>query len=183
MPSDYRPKDDAPEPPHALTSLYNAYFSELIRYVRAKFGDGPPEPEDVAQEAFSRFSTAEKTQTIRNPRAFLYASVRNLVIDHKRRERTRDTYADDIRQTGAAEKADGISPERVLIEKERFQIMRAAIETMNADDRRVLLMHRLQSQTYADIARALNMSESSVRRAVARAVAHIDAALKEKGAK
>lgn len=166
----------------SLSDLYNAYLPELTRYVRAKFGDGPPEPEDVAQDAFAKFSSAFETQLIRNPRAFLYASARNLVIDHKRRQRTRNAHAEEVLATGGEENFDGISPERVLIEKERFAIMRAAIKTMPADDRRVLLMHRLQSRTYADIARELEMSESGVRRAVARAIAHIDAAMKAKGA-
>lgn len=166
----------------SLSDLYNAYLPELTRYVRAKFGDGPPEPEDVAQDAFAKFSSAFETQLIRNPRAFLYASARNLVIDHKRRQRTRNAHAEEVLATGGEENFDGISPERVLIEKERFAIMRVAIETMPAEDRRVLLMHRLQSRTYADIARELSMSESGVRRAVARAIAHIDAAMKANGA-
>ena len=166
----------------SLSEIYNAYLPELTRYVRAKFGEGPPEPEDVAQDAFAKFATAFETQLIRNPRAFLYASVRNLVIDHKRRQRTRNAHAEEILATGEKENFDGMSPERVLIEKERFEIMRAAIETMPEEDRRVLLMHRLRARTYADIARELQMSESGVRRAVARAVAHIDTAMKARGA-
>lgn len=165
----------------SFAALYQTYFGELERYIRRAFGDGPPDPDEVAQSAFTKFLTAEDTHTIRNPRAFLYASARNIVIDHKRRQKTRKSYADEILSVEEAEKTDGISPERVLIEKERFAIMRSAIEDLQEQDRRILLMHRLQSRTYADIARELAMSESAVRRAVARALMHIDRIMKSEG--
>ena len=172
---------DNPETPLSLERIYKAYFTELTRYVAAKFGAGPPDPEDVAQTAFQKFAAAFESKAIRNPRAFLYASARNIVIDHARRQKTHNAYIFD--QTGGGEeKSDEISPERVLISKERVQIMREAIRAMPPDDRRVLLMHRLQSRTYLEIAQTTGMSESSVRRAVARAVERIDKALRSRGA-
>jgi len=169
------------QPSLALKALYKAYFSELTGYIRAQFGNGPPDPDDIAQAAFLRFSSVESGQIIRNPRAFLYATARNLVIDHKRRQKTHSTYADEIFSRDK-KKFDEISPERVLIDRERFAIMRTVIKALPETERRVVLMHRLQSRTYADIARELDMSESGVRRAVARAIEAIDQALKSKGA-
>ena len=175
-------QDDKNNKTSSLTALYQTYFSELERYVRRTFGDGPPDPDEVAQSAFAKFLSAGEAHTIRNPRAFLYASARNSVIDYKRRQKTRKSYADEILSVEGAEKNDGISPERVLIEKERFKIMRAAIGELPEQDRRILLMHRLQNRTYADIARELAVSESAIRRAVARALAHIDRIMKSEGA-
>src|SRR5688572_3251372 len=66
-----------------LSDLYRVHWKGLCGYVRAQFGPGPPEPEDVAQTAFIRFAAADPAH-IENPRAFLYATARNLVIDHHR---------------------------------------------------------------------------------------------------
>ena len=66
-----------------LSDLYLVHWKGLCGYVRAQFGPGPPEPEDVAQSAFIRFAAADAAH-IENPRAFLYATARNLVIDHHR---------------------------------------------------------------------------------------------------
>ena len=75
-----------------LGRLYDRHWGELVHYVVAKFGTGPPDPEDVVQTAFVRYAAAPNNGEIKNERAFLYKTVRNVVPDHKRREVTQGRY-------------------------------------------------------------------------------------------
>lgn len=57
-----------------LAELYRRHLSELTRYIARTFGAGPPDPEDVVQEAFAQFAALENPQAVENPRAFLFAA-------------------------------------------------------------------------------------------------------------
>ncbi len=74
-----------------LSKLYRSHWQGLCQYVRHHFGAGPPEPEDVAQSAFARLARTEAAQ-VENPPAFLYATARDLVVDHHRRERRAEAF-------------------------------------------------------------------------------------------
>lgn len=64
---------------------YRQYWSKLCKYVNTKFGPGPPDPEDVAQLAFTRYAALENPAEVKNPRAYLYSTARNIVFDHYRK--------------------------------------------------------------------------------------------------
>ncbi len=64
-----------------LKQLYERYWSDLCRHIRATFGAGPPDPQDVAQSAFARFLSIDDRQAVENPRAFLYTTARNIALD------------------------------------------------------------------------------------------------------
>ena len=52
-----------------LEDMYRRYWYEICHYLRAKYGDGPPDPEDIAQVTFTKFATYQTPEHIRNPRA------------------------------------------------------------------------------------------------------------------
>lgn len=66
----------------ALAGLYERYRRELVAFVRMKVG-GPPEPEDVAQQAFVNYAALDDPAAVRNPRAFLYRTAANIVTNQR----------------------------------------------------------------------------------------------------
>jgi RNA polymerase sigma-70 factor (ECF subfamily) len=164
-----------------IDTLYSSYWQDLCRYVRAKFGAGPPEPADVAQTAFARFAALKDAGAVDNPKAFLYATARNIVVDHHRRVQTQAAYARTILDDAEEEILDGITPERVLIGKETLQIMRQTIRRLPHKQRRVLLLHRLHNQSFTEISQRTGWSQSDVRRQVCRAMAAIEKAVERAG--
>jgi len=169
--------------PHApahgavLSVLYDQYWGELCNYINKAFGSGPPEPEDVAQTAFMKFASLENPQEIHNPRAFLYTAARNTVIDHKRREQTQQSHANDITHNVMHNGVDQISPERVLLEKERLRIIQTAVAAMPEKQSHVFLLSTLEGCCYAEISRRTGVPRSSVRRYVVKALAACETAL------
>jgi RNA polymerase sigma factor (sigma-70 family) len=155
---------------HVLCELYRKHWTGICGYVRAHFGAGPPEPEDVAQSAFARYATLDSGR-IENPQAFLYATARNLVIDHRRRaRRERASIAFQI-DAETFEPVSDLTPENVLAQSERFRILAEALEQVPASRRRMVLLNRFEGLSYGEIGRRFGMSSEAVRKQVERTLA------------
>ena len=160
-----------------LSDLYLVHWKGLCGYVRSQFGPGPPEPEDVAQSAFIRFAAADPTH-IENPRAFLYATARHLVIDHHRQAQRASAH-EQAAQSAAEDQVYELSPENVLLQAERFRILAQALERMPLKRRRLVLLNRFEGLSYAQIGEQFGMSAENVRKHIERTLAECLRALRE----
>jgi RNA polymerase sigma factor (sigma-70 family) len=160
-----------------LKLLYRAHWQELCRYVSHTFGNGPPEPEDVVQIAFTRYAALDVPQRVQNPRAFLFTTVRNIVLDHRRSQDRVERYVKDALIRAGEVLEDEISPERVLMARQRFDILNSAIKRLPDKQQRVLAMSRYHGMTYEAIAERTGWSLADISRQVTRAVAALEAAL------
>lgn len=163
----------------ALEAAYARYARELAAFIRRKFGDGPPEPEDVAHAAFARLAAVDDFAAIENARAFLYRAAKNIAIDGHRRLIVQTRHAADEAAIADAEGRADFSPERVVIGKEQLSLLQDVIKALPAKQRRFLRLNRVEGLSYAEIGRRENVSESGVRKAVERALARGLAALAE----
>jgi RNA polymerase sigma-70 factor (ECF subfamily) len=154
----------------SLSTLYGCYRKELIAFVRAKFGGGPPEPEDVAQQAFVNFATMASAQVL-NPRAFLYRTAVNIVLNHRKRERIGRRFLQPMPDAEELQQArDEISPEKRAQAEQHYALVEEAIRAMPQPRRSYLLLNRVEGLSYAEIARRAGLSESAIRKHVALAV-------------
>jgi RNA polymerase sigma-70 factor (ECF subfamily) len=164
-----------------LAELYSRHLSELTRYIAKTFGAGPPEPEDVVQEAFAQFAALENPHAVENPRAFLYRSAHNLVVDHHRRHLVRNRFAREQASTTAAETSDDRDAERVSSARQRLSIVERAIRDMEPRRRTVFVLNRIHELSYAEISRRLRMPETTVKRLVAGAIVECERSLRAHG--
>jgi len=164
-----------------LADLYRTYLSELTRYITRTFGTGPPDPEDVVQEAFAQFAALENPHAVENPRAFLYRSAHNLVVDHHRRHVVRSRFVREQAPGAGAETADDRDAERVLSARERLSIVEGAIRDMERRRRTVFVLNRIHELSYAEISRRLRMPETTVKRLVAGAIIECERRLRAHG--
>jgi RNA polymerase sigma factor (sigma-70 family) len=160
-----------------VQELYQRHWNELCRYVNATFGVGPPDPEDVAQTAFTRFMALDDPHVVANPRAFLYATARNIVLDFNRHYKLTRRHAASAAQESEDERVDEISPERIAIARERAQRLAAAIRALPRRQRQPLILNRLHGLSYSEIAQRIGSSKSDVKRQIERAMAAIEAAV------
>lgn len=180
----------SPRAPSILAELYLRYRDDLVRYVAFTFGQGPPEPEDVAQATFVQFAALDGEAEISNARALLYRIARNHVLDQRRRLKVRAKFAKsaDVERIGA--KADELTAERVICAKERLTIILRVIGALPTDQREIVILSRLHEFNNSEIARRCGVSEAKVRRVLASAMAACQLALqgealaqREQGAK
>ena len=156
-----------------VASLYIALRDEICQFLRSRFGEGPPDPEDIVQAAFAKYTALEDTSTITNPRAFLYAAARNLTIDELRRNDRLRRYENEATTEAEQNNVDQISPERVLLASERYSVVREAIADMPEPQREVLILHRLQGMSMDAISKQMNISKTAVHRLIADAMFRI----------
>jgi RNA polymerase sigma factor (sigma-70 family) len=154
--------------------LYARHWAELCHYIRRQFGGGPPDPEDVAQETFVKFASLENHHTIDNPRAYLYRTAHNVFIDERRRLVLRHKLRGVVETSCVS---DDRTPERVLVGKERLDVLSHTLVAMPDARRRSFLLNRLHGLSAAAIARMTGYSESAVKKHIGLALGELDAAL------
>ena len=164
-------------PGGSLKALYERHWGELCQYISKAFGAGPPDPEDVAQTAFMKYASLDRPADILNPRAFLYAAARNTVADYHRRAATRRRHAGELRRTAEDDDRCALSPERVLLGKERFAILQGVLQRMPRRRRAMLLLNRFDGVSLTEIARRFGISEAAVRKQIRLAMRDCMAAL------
>jgi RNA polymerase sigma factor (sigma-70 family) len=163
----------------SLAELYQRHWDELVRYVARTFGGGQPDPEDAAQAAFAQYAALSQPGAIENPRAFLFRSAHNFVIDQRRRAVVRTRFADTPDAAFIVQTTDEMDAERVLSAKERLRILDEAIRTLQPQQREVLILNRIHELSYAEIARRKGISQTQAKRLVALALVACQRALRK----
>lgn len=163
-----------------VDDLYRTHFKSLVAGIRASFGSGPPDPEDVVQSAFMKFARLEDKASISNPRNFIYIAAQNLVLDHKRSAKTANAYIAEQLAFDSELALERITPERVVEAKERFNILVAAMRDLPKKQRVLLAMSRLEGKTYREIASETGYSLADVGRNVNQAITSLVIALKRR---
>lgn len=147
-----------------LDALYRTHFQPLSAAIAKAFGQGPPEPEEVVQAAFLKFVGLDDRTRVQHPRAFIYATARNLIMDHKRRAKRNDAYVADQLAFDPDFQLEEMTPERVYEEKERLQVIVEAMKRLPHKQQVVLTMNRLQGKTYAEIIKVTGWSLGDISR-------------------
>ena len=152
-----------------LEDAYRKHWDGICRYIRARFGRGPPEPEDIAQAAFVKLAALPQPWKVDNAEAFLKTTARNLALDaHRHGGRTRVVLHEVHFRT--VDDCDS-APEDVLDSREELRRLDAAIARLSPKQRVALMMHRIDGLSYVEIARRLGMSRSGAANLVATAFA------------
>lgn len=160
-----------------LLNIYERYWLELCRYLRARFGEGPPEPQDVAQQAFAQFAVLPELRAVKNPRAFLYRTAINVAIDHRRSMRRHDRLLRAAQPQGEDDLITDLGPERIVLGRDALSVLESAIVALPERERTFLLLNRLEGLSFAEIGRRVHMSPSGVRFIVEEALASCQAAM------
>ena len=160
-----------------LARLYKDHAEELSGYLRKAFGHGPPEPDDVAQQAFQKLAAYHDLSAINNLRAFLWRTARNIVLTHKRNEDARSKYDFEIEHLFFAVKGNESNPERVLEVKEQLVAINGILHKMPEKRRNAFIWHRVEGLNVAAVARRLGMTRAAALKHIVRAALDIDAAL------
>lgn len=161
---------------NGMDVLYARHWGELCPYIKRHFGAGPPDPQDVAQEVFMKFAAIDDREAIDNPRAYLFRSAHNVLVDEHRRLALRRASPSD---TETQPVNDDRTPERVLIGQERLEILTRSLRAMPAARCRSFLLNRLQGLSCAAIGRMTGYSESAVKKHIGVALTELEAALTE----
>ena len=125
--------------------------------------------EDAVQEAFLRVLRHRDTLgEVRDQRVWLIRIVWNIVLDRKRRAKTRPE-TDDVAELARVLPADGLSAEQIAAAAQHHAHVLAQVERLPAKEREVLMLSAFEELNSVEIAEVLGITESSVRSRLFRA--------------
>ena len=131
--------------------------------------------DDLVQEAFARIWAADFS-SIRNGRAYLYATLRHLLAEYARHRRIVP-----IELLGEIDSLSIISdepgPDRRVGARQELERLGAIVATLPAQCRRVFELRKFEGLSHRDIAQRMGLSEKTVENHLTRALARIAEAL------
>ena len=160
-----------------IDALYRAHAGDLVAWLRKMFGDGPPEPEDIAQQAFLKLMERPDRADIHDLKAFLWQTARNTCLNSLAGKATRQRHAAEIQRHYYPAEADPVTPARALLAERELLAINAALRRMPDQRRHAFLLHRVEGLPVAEVARRLEIARGPARRHIARAARDIEAYL------
>ena len=151
-----------------LAALVSQYAGTLYRVAFSVLRN-PADAEDAVQEAFLRVLRHRQTlDEVRDRRVWLIRIVWNIVLDRKRRAKTRPE-TDDVGELARVLPSDGLSAEEMAAAAQHHAHVLACVEKLPAKEREVLMLSAFEELNSVEIASVLEISESSVRSRLFRA--------------
>ena len=142
----------------------------------------PEEAEEVVQEAFIRAFL--KLQTFQGNSQFftwIYRIAFNAALGRRRRNRAKVSL-DVLRESGGTELViEQDSVDEPLLQKERVEVVRNALEGLSEDHRSILVLREMEGFSYEEIAEITQISIGTVRSRLSRARAQLKLLIEASG--
>lgn len=165
------PDEDESVAPSGLgiEMIYRNERHALVRFI-TRYRSNPEDAGDVAQEAFLKLAQSEqgRTDTILQPRAFLWQIARNLMRNQAKSDARRGAHlhvaldedsVSDTNEVARLEARDGLAR------------VEAVMRRMKPRTREIFMAHRLDGLTYHEIAERTGMTVWGVEKQMAKAMA------------
>jgi len=146
-----------------LDQVYEESFTDLCYYLIAKFGIDLSDAEDAVNTAIVRIAQQKNGKPVLNLKALLYKVSANIIIDGKRHKSVRDSYLQNETSADDNEKYVIAGPEQIHESRQQLSRLVDILRAMAPLRRKLLLMHRFEGLSYAEIARRVGLAESTVR--------------------
>nr|WP_189661867.1 sigma-70 family RNA polymerase sigma factor [Pseudomonas urmiensis] len=145
------------------------YYRELVSFLSARLGNRQA-AEDVIHDAYLRVLERNEPEQIENPRAFLYRTAMNLVIDRHRRHLVRK--AEPLEVLDLDERWHSPAPSQSMQLNQRLALMQRALDELSAPCRDSFLLRKLDGMSHQQIAEHLGISRSLVEKHIVNAMKH-----------
>lgn len=152
------------------------YYRELVCFLNAKLGNRQV-AEDMVHDAYVRVLERDSDTPIEQPRAFLYRTALNLVIDGHRRNALRQV--EPLEVLDSEERFCLSSPHSCLDHHERLDMLERALAELPAVCRDSFLLRKLDGLSHLQIAERLNISRSLVEKHIVNAMKHCRVRMRE----
>lgn len=163
-----------------ITALVAEYSTALYR-VAYSVTRNAAEAEDAVQETFLRvLRHQEKLAEIRDVRVWLVRITWNVVLDKKRRSKSRPE-TDDVSDLMRTLSADGPGADQHVISSQVYTRILALIDSLPRKEREALLLSAVEELSTAQIAAVLSTTESSIRSRIFRARQQLASLLEREG--
>ena len=152
----------------AIAALVDEYAGTLYRVAYSVLRNAA-DAEDAVQETYLRvLRHRDGLAEIRDPRVWLVRIVWNVVLDRKRRSKTRPE-TDDIADLARLLPASGQSAEDRVSSAQHHERVLRAVAKLPAKEQQVLILSAFEELSSVEIAHVLGTTESTIRSRLFRA--------------
>jgi RNA polymerase sigma factor (sigma-70 family) len=135
----------------------------LLRQFLRHNWHGNGDVEDMLQDIYVRVYQAAQQQVPAQPRQFVFAIARNLLIDRVRQERIIPIEAvADLENMDVA--TDEAAPDRIVIARDELRRLQAAFDCLPPRCREAVMMKQVDGLSRREIAQRMGVSEETVKR-------------------
>jgi len=140
------------------------YYREILSFLSGQVSDRSMAA-DLAQESYARVYAAQLAGAgIVNPRALLYRTARNLVIDHYRHAEVRTgvelpACEDEVAQVHGPR---SLEPEVAAASQQGIAALAHAIDNLPPRCRQAFMLNRIEGLSYADVSARMGISVKMV---------------------
>ena len=155
--------------------MVTRYYRELLSFLSRKVSDRATAA-DLAQESYARVLASQQAGSmVRDPRALLYKTARNLLIDQGRRGDVRARFAepDDDVDSDEPENTLGpaaFEPDVALESQQMVNAILAIIDSLPPRCRQAFILHKFDGLTHAEVAAHMGVSVKMVEQHVRNAM-------------
>lgn len=153
-------------PPH--NSEQARWFAEQVQphepmlraWLCSRFPAGS-EADDIIQESYLRVLQAWARREIRSPKAFLFATARNLVLGRLRHSKVSgEVPLTEIHELDVLDESADVS--EMVGHAEELELLTAAIQALPTRCRRIITLRKIYGMSQKDIAAQLGIAEHTV---------------------
>ncbi|MBS0979534.1 RNA polymerase sigma factor [Acetobacter thailandicus] len=154
-----------------ISRLFISHRHELADYVGRQLNDRDLAA-DFVQQTFIRFIEHGDSLPAESCRAFLYSTLRNLIIDHVRSVRRRQTVCMPAEELAHIAE-DQPAADDIAAARERIRQIAALLDELPPVTRKIFVLNRVGGLKYCAVATQLNVSESTVQKHLSTALRHL----------
>ena len=145
--------------------LYTDHHGWLKDWLRRKLGDSHTAA-DLAHDTFMRLLSRDQVGVLNEPRAFLTTVAKRVLANHWRRQQLEQAYLEAL---AMVPEACAPSEEDRAILLETLHEIDRMLDGLPAPVRRAFLLTQLDGLNHADVARAMDIPITTVKRYLVRA--------------
>lgn len=152
-----------------VEALFADRGDDLLRYLSSRLPNGE-DARDLAQESYLRLLRRSRDDLVRHPEAYLFRIAANLMYEHWLAVRPeRNSRADSVDPDLLD--SDELSIEAAAAQQQCVDALERVLRVMPPMRQKVVLLHRRDGMTYAEISAKLGISVGMVRKHLAKGLA------------
>ena len=145
-----------------FAKIYDANIEKIYRFVFLRV-NSKEMAQDLTSETFLKCwsSFQSDPDNIKNPRAFLYKTAKNLVIDHYRKQGRTQLVSTDFDEVQVADPKADFAQKAVLASD--MESVHKALSGMNEDYQNAIIWRYLEDMPIKEVSQLLERSEEATR--------------------
>ncbi|EFQ64800.1 MULTISPECIES: RNA polymerase sigma factor [Pseudomonas] len=161
-----------PQPDPLSADAVRGVYTDILYFLR-KRTDNASDAADMTQDVFTQWLDYGDRSKVEQPRAFLFQMARNLLRDHWRKQKVRQTvHSDQPDRDAEPVTEEQNEPMAAALRLQRLEQLKEVLTELSPRRREALMLHRFEGLSQAQIAERMGISTSMVEKHIAFALLH-----------